>query len=123
MFLNQTTKILGISYLIITLLAISQAICELATGFNPQSAVFVNQICKHNNCYKFNLETVQGQWHFLVREVTPLCCKYTEQNVTLFSQVTLQDSFYTMAEATTMPPQDYEEDHQGPRRLQRSRSK
>ena len=114
MFLKQTTKQLTISYVVITLLAISKTVCELATEFNPQTAVFPNQTCQQNKCYKFNLELVQGSWQFLAREVTPSCCAYRAHNVTLYSQVTLRDSPYTMAEASTMPPQDYEEDYTGP---------
>ena len=106
MFLRQTTKKLTISYLVITLLTISTTVCEVATEYNPHTAVFVNQTCQHNKCYKFNLKLVQGSWKFLAREVTPSCCAYRAHNVTLYSQVTLRDSPYTMAEATTTPPQE-----------------
>ena len=114
MFRNQPTQIFCIPYLIIKLLAISQTTCELTPGFNPLTAVFENQTCQQNKCYKFNLETVQGEWQFVVRQVNPSCCKYTGHNITLYSQVKLQDSPYRIAEATTLPPQDYEESYTGP---------
>ena len=57
---------------------------------------------------------VQNSWTFLAREVTLSCCTYRAHNVTLYGQVTLRDSPYTMADATTMPPQIVEEDYQGP---------
>ena len=114
MLFNQSTKKLSISNLVITLLTISKTVYELATTFNPESADFENQTCKHNKCIIFNLELVQYSWQILPWEVTPSCCTYRAHNMTLYSQVTLWNSPYKMAEATTTPPQIVEEDYQGP---------
>ena len=110
---NRSTKKLSIPYLVITLLAISTTVGALATTFNPESAVFENQTCQHNKCLKFNLELINNSWEFLVREVTPSCCSYTATNVTISTQVSLSESPYKMAEATTTT-RNTDEDYEGP---------
>ena len=107
MFPIQTTQKCNIAYLFLTLLTISKTNCEIPTGIDPQTAVFPNQTCQNDKCYKFNLELIQGNWTFVVQEVTPSCCAFAPHNVTIVSQVTLDASPYRIAETThtTMPPQ------------------
>ena len=117
MFPIQTTQKFNFAYLILTLLTISKTNSELPPGLDPQTAIFPNQTCQNDKFYKFNLELIQGNWKFLLQEVTPSCCAFVPHNVTTVSQVTLEASTYRMAETThnTMPPQqDYEEDYTGP---------
>ena len=96
----QLTQISNVAYLILTLITISKTNCILPPGLDPLTAVFHNQTCQDNKCYKFNLELLQGSWKFLVQEVKPSFCAFVPHNVTIVSQVTLEASTYRMAETT-----------------------
>ena len=114
MFTSKRTQKFEITYLIITLLAIKTTVATLVTTFNPEAAVFANQTCQHNKCLKFNLIQIGDSWEFVVREVTPSCCSFAARNVTLFTQVSLSNSPYKMANATPTTRRDTEEDYEGP---------
>ena len=102
---QNTKKCVTLYRLFVTVLGAGRTANQLAKGIDPTKVIFPNQTCQGNKCIKFYRYKIWENYEFLVNQVTPNCCGYKTENVSLYTQVNLGNSGYEMAETTITPPQ------------------